>query len=112
MNEKTLLRIALSMSIIGIIALFIVFQYSPNKTSELNNINKEQDNSIVISGNILNYHNTNKSTSILIQKMETTQVIAFDNIDYIQTGDYIQVKGKIMTDNEKSSFIADEIRII
>lgn len=112
MNEKTLLKLALIMTVTGLLILFFISETIEPKEKPLSQINKENIDAFVkLTGTITSVASKEKVTFIQINKQETAQVILFDNIS-LSRGDKVEIIGKITEYNGKLEVIAQQVRVI
>lgn len=106
MKEKTLLKISLVITILGIIMLFFI-----SKTLDINeniisadNIDKE----IKVTGLVTKVTETDKVTFLEISKPEKVTACVFDKVD-IKVDDKVTVEGELEEYNGKLELIARRI---
>jgi len=109
MKEKTLLKIALIGSLLGILILFII----SNKLEVNERIISEIDESYIgsnvrINGVVLDVQNKGSIVLIDIAQLEEMHVVVFDNVS-LAKGDYVEITGKIEEYEGEMELIADKI---
>jgi len=111
MDEKTLLKISLLTSIIGIALLFVISL----------NIEKEEksfqllspDDYTTVSGKISKvYANENITFLTVYQNKPFTAVIIGESYVNFNEGDFVEMRGNVQDYNGKKEFVAEEIRKI
>ena len=111
MEEKTLLKISVILTIIGIISLFIF-----TNTLNLENINIEQlehriDKDITIKGEVVSYRDYGKTAVIKLSQPATVDIFLFkrENLT-IENGEFITVKGEVKEYAKGYQIVADTIQ--
>ena len=113
MKEKTLLRIALALSLAGIITLIILSQEIDIDQPAIDKLDEMIDESVVATGMVLDVAGYDGVTFIRIQRDEIIEVTLFGDTPPLSIGDLIQVRGKVSEEDDGStSIIGDEIRVI
>ncbi len=112
MKEKTLLRIALVASMIGIVALFVISQRIKVDETMINKLEQSVDETVVVTGSVVGISSSNSTTFLRIQKDEITSVVLFGKAPLLVEGDYIQVRGKVTEHDDKTEIIGEEVRVI
>jgi DNA/RNA endonuclease YhcR with UshA esterase domain len=112
MKEKTLLRIALVVSIAGIIALFLISQRIKVDEAMIGRLEQSVDESVLVTGSVVEVNEGNSTTFIRIQKDEAATVVLFGKAPLIQEGDYVQIRGKVTEHDGKTEIIGEEVRVI
>ncbi len=108
MKEKTLLKIALVASCIGLLLLFIFSKNIEVNEATIDKIDGMQDEEVRIIGKVNKVSNSEKVTFIEITQEVTTTVVVFDNIS-INQGENIEVIGKVDEYNGESEILAERI---
>ncbi len=111
MKEKTLLKIALVASCIGLLLLFIFSKNIEVNEATIDKIDGMQDEEVRIQGVVERVSNREKVTFIEITQEVTTTIVVFDNIS-IETGEKIEVIGKVDEYNGESEILAERIERI
>ncbi|TKJ17620.1 hypothetical protein CEE44_03755 [Candidatus Woesearchaeota archaeon B3_Woes] len=110
MKEKTLLKIALIVSLIGIlILLFISSKLEVNEKTISNIDETDIGSSLKIDGVITNIRKTNTITLIDIAQLEEMKVVVFNKEIELNKGDYVEITGKIEEYKGSTELIADKI---
>lgn len=114
MKEKTLLRIALLCSIIGIALLFIISENIEIDEKDINKINMDNIGDYVkIKGTIKQLIETEEVMILIIEQPSEITVFLFKNKQIpLAEGNYIEVIGKIEDYKGETEVIADKIRVI
>lgn len=111
MQEKTLLRISLVITIIGLVFLFFYTQeYEIPKVTSLETIPPEEK--VMVQGVIKKMSTSEKTIFMEIsgQQLITMDVIAFPEEEpYLQEGDDVKIQGTVETYKGKKEIIADKI---
>jgi len=102
MKEKTLVKLAIICSILGIIALLVISESV--KIEENNTLTAEDGDAIKVKGIVKSIRGNEKYTSIEIETVQTVTATAFDAVD-LQKGQEITVIGEI----EDKEIIIEEI---
>lgn len=114
MQEKTLLKISLAGSLIGLIVLFLL---ASNITVDDKNIDKitmgDIDQSVQIKGIVTKVTNREKVMFLEISEKAKINALLFKkgNIT-IEKGDLIEIKGKVDEYQGKPQLIINEIRFV
>lgn len=112
MKEATLLRIALAIALIGIATLFALSQKISVDEAMLGRLDGMIDETVLVSGVILDISSTEGVTFLRIQKEEMTSVVLFGNAPVVEVGDYVQVLGTVTEQDGESEIIGEEVRVI
>ena len=110
MQEKTLLKISLICSLIGLTTLFFI---SNNITiDESNLITKDElDSTIKVKGKINKINNYEKNTVIEITRTEKLKIVLFGFAE-LKEGDDIEAIGKLKQYRNNFELIADEVKLL
>jgi hypothetical protein len=110
MHEKTLLKIALVFSILGIIALFFISQNVKLTSSTI----LEEDGKYLVEGEIQRITQRDKVTFIDLQREDPLTVVLFKDYPVdLHKGDYIEVSGKASKDQDgEMQLIGNDVRVI
>ena len=116
MKQSLLLKIALTCTIIGIIALFFILQFVELGETAINKINiggVDADETVRISGAISKITEKNGVKFIEVEKTEKISVIVFDekNTSHFSRGDNVEITGKVADYNGKKEIMADEVLV-
>jgi DNA/RNA endonuclease YhcR with UshA esterase domain len=116
MKEKTLLKIALISSILGIVVLFFVSENISLQNMDISKINEgESGETVKIIGRIEKLSDTGKVLYIDIgqQKIEKVSVMLFKSSDIaLKEGDYVEIIGDINDYKGERTVIANKVRIV
>jgi RecJ-like exonuclease len=112
MKEKTLLKLSVVVSIIGLAVLFIALKNISIDTIMLNKIDGLVDEQVIIEGVVVDISITNSTTFVKIEKNELTSVILFGKTPLVETGDFVQIRGKVAEHNGKTEVIGEEMRVV
>ena len=110
MQERTLLRISLLCSLLGILALFFISQTVQYPESAI----LEEDQNYIVKGSIQRITQRDAVTFITLDKEDELTVVLFKDYPVdLHSGDYIEVMGRASKDKEDElQFIGKEVRII
>lgn len=116
MKEKTLLKIALIISLIGIALLYAFSERIEIDESTIDKINKgDVGENVKIKGVLGKVVGTDKAVFLEITQPQTITIILFKdegaNIT-VEKGDYVEIIGKIEEYEGKREVIADRVRVI
>ena len=112
MQDSTLLKISLVTSIIGLVGLFLILQFS--KLDESNIFELEdivEGDTIRIIGIVNSVNNKNNFTFISILQEKTVEGVIFDDIN-LSKNQKVEVIGKLSEYNNKKEIIIDRLEII
>ncbi|MBU2561426.1 MAG: hypothetical protein KKD17_03945 [Nanoarchaeota archaeon] len=112
MKEKTLLKIALAVSVSGIVMLFLLSQKIEVDQAMLNRLDEAVDESVIVTGSVVDISQVNSTTFLRIQKDELTSVVLFGKAPDIEVGDLVQVRGKVTEHDGETGLIGEEVRVI
>ncbi|MFC1741129.1 hypothetical protein ACFL3V_01155 [Nanoarchaeota archaeon] len=112
MQEKTLLKIALAVGVVGLAVLFFISQSISIDEAMLNRLDGMVDETVVITGVVLDVSTFGSVTSVMIEKNELTSVVLFGDAPLLETGDLVQVRGKVVENEGETELIGEEIRVI
>jgi len=111
-KEKTLLRIALIASIIGVCVLFFVSDNIEISEKTIDNLDTIDMGEIVkVKGIVTKVRGTNETTFLELTQPESVKLIVFDNITILE-GDFVEIIGKIDEYEGEKEIIVDRIRKI
>ncbi len=112
MRELTLLKIALIVSLSGLILLYFMSENIEIDESSIEKINKGEIGEVVkVKGVIKSISNAKGVTFLTIAKPEEVKVILFDEIDF-DKGQYVEIVGEIGEYNGEREIIGNAVRII
>lgn len=106
MEERTILKISLFATIIGIIALYFISVSS--EVSEINEPSFELSKYVKVTGMVTKVSSTDKTTFIRITEPRTLDIVFFENIS-LKEGDMIEAMGNIEEYEGSYELIADKI---
>jgi aspartyl-tRNA synthetase len=114
MNEKILLRIALGISILGLIILFLLMNIiEPNETSLRELQQKEINEHVQIKGIITGIHDYNKTIFLDIVELQPITVVAFsDGKMKLENNSKVSIDGQIQLYGGKKELIVNEVKKI
>jgi len=114
MEEKSLLRLALIFSLVGILALFFISENIEIKEKNINEINKNNlGEDIKIKGIVSKATDNNKIILLDIIQPETITVVLFKDSDLnISAGTKVEIIGEIDEFNGKMEIIGNEVKIL
>lgn len=116
MKEKTLLKIALICSLVGLIGLFFVSERISIEEIDVSKINEEEIGKVVkIIGRIERVSDADKVMFLEIgqEKIETVSIILFKDSDIsLEKGDYVEIIGSVEDYEGKREVIANRVRIV
>lgn len=114
MNEKTILTIAGSCSMVGVILLYLFLHYSTFPDSQINTLAQDDIDEIKqFNGSVQDVQTKGNTTFITLKQTHTIDLILFNtgNID-LKYGQKIRVKGKIEEYKGHFEILAEKIEII
>ncbi len=110
MREKTLLKVSLAGSLIGILLLFAISGRLNVDEGVISNIDETDiGGEIRIKGVIVDVKKTGSIMLIDIAQLEKMDVVVFSNDFVLNKGDYVEITGKIEEYNGEMELIADKI---
>ena len=116
MEEKTLLRIALICSLLGLLALYLISGSVEIKEKNIEKITLEnKDEFVKLRGIVSNVADTEKVSIIEILQPQKMTVVLFKNENQkinLQQGNEVEVFGKVDEYNGKMEIIADRVRVV
>ena len=116
MKEKTILKVALSVSLAGILALIGLSLITDFEETNIAQIEGEDiGNDIKLMGRISNLRELEKLTTFTISQQEVLSVIRFKNNNQdldIKEGDTVEIIGEISEYQDKEQVIANRIRVL
>jgi len=114
MEEKSLLRLALICSLVGIIALFFISERMEIKEKTVNEINKDNiGEGVRIKGIVSKSTDKGKILLLDIVQPETITIVLFKDHDFnISTGTKVEITGEIDEFNGKMEIIGNEVKIL
>jgi len=114
MEEKSLLRLALICSLVGIIVLFFISESMEIKEKNINEINKDNvGEDIKIKGIVSKSTDKGKIILLDIIQPETITIVLFKDHDFnISTGTKVEITGEIDEFNGQLEIIGNEVKIL
>lgn len=115
MKEKTLLKIALICSLLGLLILYLISDTIEIKEKNIEKITLEnKDEFVKLRGIVSNVVDTEKVVIMEITQPQEITVVLFKDKETvnIQQGDEVEVIGKVDEYEGKLEIIADRLRVI
>jgi DNA/RNA endonuclease YhcR with UshA esterase domain len=110
MQESTLLKIAVVSSIVGLILLFVISTFSSVDSVDINKVTAlDVDKTVKITGLVSKVMPRGTITYLDITQHNKMPVLIFDTNLTINTGDEVEVTGKVQEYNGGVEIIADRI---
>jgi DNA/RNA endonuclease YhcR with UshA esterase domain len=109
MEEKTLLKISMLTSIVGVLVLFVISLNVDDGEKNFQLVN-DQDYA-TISGKIGAVSSTGNATFVTVYQTKPVTAVIFSK-EYLNLaeGDYVEMRGTVQFYNGKKEFVAEEIR--
>ena len=113
MNEKQLLRISLSIAIIGIVALFFLAQNIEADIVEIDTITDEFiDQKVTVNGEIKELKVLDDMTMITVKgEISSILVVVFEPLNDLEVGNDVLVSGTVKDYKGKLEIVADRVEI-
>jgi len=112
MKERTLLKIAIVSSLVGVFLLYIISDNITLDESSIGRIEEEEiGNDVKVKGVVKDVFNGEKISIITITQPEEMKIILYDNVS-VYEGDYIEVIGEIDEYNGEREVIGNRVRRI
>ena len=116
MEEKTLLKIALIISLLGLLGLYMVSENVEIKEKTIEKITLENKDEFVRLGGIVNkVYKADKALIIEIMQPQKITVVLFNNENKttkISEGNEVEIFGKVDEYEGKMEVIADRVRVV
>lgn len=114
MNEKILLRIALGISILGLIILFLLLNIiEPDEVSFTELGQKQINEHVQIKGIITNIRDYNKTIFLdIVELQPITVVVFYDGKMKLENNSKVSIDGQIQLYNGKRELVANEVKKI
>ncbi|MFC1704702.1 OB-fold nucleic acid binding domain-containing protein [Nanoarchaeota archaeon] len=114
MKEKTLLRVALVVSLIGIVILFFISEFKDIDETRIDDITiNDLDKDVKVIGTISQMRDTDKVMIMEVMQAQKVKVVVFKDDNFsLKKGDYIEVLGKVEEYEGELEIIGDRIRLI
>lgn len=112
MNERTLLRISLLVSLSGIVLLAMLLNVATIEEKSISEMKfVEEGRSVRIKGFVESVQNNEGYAVIHVAELKTVQVIVFDSGEIIlEENENVEVIGKIRNYKGRNEIIADSIK--
>lgn len=111
-KEKTLLRIALAASAVGIVVLFLLSQQISVDEAMVSRLDEMVDESVVVTGSVIGVNSLDSVTFVMLQKDEIVTVVLFGKTPLVEVGDLVQVRGEVVEEDGEVEIIGEEMRIV
>ena len=113
MKEKTLLKIALITSILGLAALYYMTEIVKIEEKTIEKIDATDiEKDVMIKGNVEKITETEKIIILEVSQPKTITVVAFkDGKINLEEGDSVYITGSVEEYKGKPEIIAEEIRV-
>jgi len=113
MEDKVLLKAALIASILGVLMLYYILEFSEVEEGKVSLFNDESlGDRVLVKGDIIDIVNFENSKLIKINTKEKLDIFVFDDFLNLEKGDKVEVIGKVEKYNNNFEVIADEIRYL
>ena len=114
MKEKTLLKIALIFSLLGVAALFLLSEEIELEEKTLDKMTSADIGNIVkIKGVVTQVTDTNKTAFLKISQPQDITVILFKDSEIkLETGDYVEIEGSVEEYEGKLEIIGSQVKVI
>ncbi|MBW2997080.1 hypothetical protein KY349_01925 [Candidatus Woesearchaeota archaeon] len=112
MKEKTLLRIALAASAVGIVVLFLLSQQISVDEAMVSRLDEMVDESVVVTGSVIGVNSLDSVTFVMLQKDEIVTIVLFGKTPLVEVGDLVQVRGKVVEEEGEVEIIGEEMRVV
>jgi hypothetical protein len=106
MKEKTLLKLAITSSLLGVLFLAILSYYLKAEDKPYSEFKESDD--VSFSGKVMKIVNAGNVTIMTVAKNEYVDVVVFEKVD-IDKDSYVQVSGEVKEYEGKMEVIADNI---
>ncbi|RLE39423.1 hypothetical protein DRJ17_00540 [Candidatus Woesearchaeota archaeon] len=110
MQEKTLLKLSIILTIVGVISLFIYVDILNPREIEIEQLKQNTDNVVTLEGTVINYKDYGKTAILKLAQPKTVEVFLFkkENIS-INKGEYVKVTGEVKKYAKGFEIVADSI---
>ena len=116
MNEKTLLKTALIVSLLGLLTIYLISDNMPINEKNIEKITIENiDDFVKLRGIVNKVIDTEKVTIMEITQPQQMTVVLFKNENktmQIQQGNEVEIFGKVDEYEGKLEIIADRLRVV
>jgi len=109
MEDSTLLKISLVISLIGVLLLYFMSESIEIDNVELMHIEDYKDETVKLNGVIEEITTTESATFLKVKQYEIIDVVVFDYIN-LSSGDYVEVTGIVDEYNDGYEILAEKIR--
>ena len=110
MKEKVLLKIALVVSLLGILVLFFISGYIEKKTVLVSEVASEEvGTNVKVEGIVTNFKKIGSGSLINIAQLDRMEVFVFGDNITLYKGDYVEIEGRLDEYDGNVSLIADKI---
>ncbi|MFA5142382.1 MAG: hypothetical protein WC471_05425 [Candidatus Woesearchaeota archaeon] len=110
MQEKTLLKLAVVSSIIGLIILFVMSSFTQLDNTDISKLTSlDVDKTLKVTGIITKISQTEQTTMLEIAQHNRMPVLIFDTNLTLNKGDEVEIIGKAQDYNGELELIADRI---
>lgn len=111
MDDKTLKRMAVVCSLIGLLILFFISQKMEVPEKMIDELTSEDvTRTVKIVGYVDSYNNKGNFNTLKISQISTIDVISFDDISNISKGEGVQAIGEYREVKGKKELILDELK--
>lgn len=114
MDEKLLLKLSISSTVIGLVALFVIAMTTTLDESSMVAATSADANKLVrITGRLERITARENVTILQISHQEKVTAVAFENLTAVSSlavGDAVDVTGRLSFKREKPEIIVDEVR--
>ena len=111
MNDNTLIKISLFVSVGGIIALFFILQFVDVDAISVKQVEEKSDGDFVkVYGQVNDVISRGTVTSFTINEINKLDAVVFDNLS-LEKGIFVELEGKISEEQGQKQLIVDTIRI-
>ena len=113
MNEKFLLKLALIISVLGLILLYVISKNIEISDTTIEKItNEEIEGDVVIRGTVKEINTRGSTTFLVINQESEIEVIVFSNNVNLSMGDNVKITGQVSEYKNQKEIIADKIEKI
>ena len=112
MNESFLLKIALVVSVLGIVFLYLIStQIELNDTTIEKITSGSVEDKVSVTGLVTSVKQSGQTTFITLSQTNDVEVVVFSKNLSLAAGDVVKIIGKVQDYNGKKEIIADKIEI-
>lgn len=112
MKEKTLLRIALAVGLLGIALLFLLSQRISVDEAMITRLDGMVEEDVVVTGVVVGVDAMDSVTFVMLQKDEMISVTLFGKTPALEVGDLVQVRGTVEEHEGDIAVVGEEIRVV